>query len=184
MKILIPFITLLSIHIGLAQTPNQNYNEQGVMEFSEVVETDGFSKEQLHNKATLWVVDAFNNSKVVTQHSDKENGQIVLKCLYRYSPEELMKRGATGVINFTFKILMKDGRYKYTISEFHHTAGEGFLADFGQFTANSCNYRGPKTTEKWINSNCEELKAFAISRTTDLIISLKSAMAADVNDGW
>ena len=83
-----------------------------------VVEVPGVTKEQLYSRALEWVAKAYNSAQDVIQMQDKESGKLVMKGLTKVS----IRSYAGGVVRHTFSIYVKDGRYKYIITNFEHDA--------------------------------------------------------------
>lgn len=115
MKVAIVLSMFFAPIIAIAQTP---------IIFTEVVKVDSnITKDELYKRARLWYADAFKNSKEVLQISDKESGELVGKALFSYYSNYFTGSGATiGSVKYTIKIYVKNGRYKYEITDFVHEA--------------------------------------------------------------
>lgn len=173
MKRLLFFILLF---IGLttvkAQTP---------ISFSEVVQVESISKEDLYQRAKGWATNTFRSSNDVIQLDDKENGQIVGKGLFKY-----VQRYGIFVwdctIRFTVTVVVKDGRYRYEINNFEHSADNannrlGLGLNIGivtnQMPAPPLNNKAAKNhTEKVYNYALEQID----EQTEELIANLKKTM--------
>jgi hypothetical protein len=79
-----------------------------------VVEVPGVSKSDLFTRANAWVVHAYRSANDVVQMQDKEAGQLIVKGLTRVS--------IGGVVRHTLTIYVKDGRYKYVLTDLTHDA--------------------------------------------------------------
>lgn len=106
--------------------------------YSGVVVLDSSAKKhELYSLTREWFVKAFRSAKDVIQIDDVNNGRIVGKgsTLVTYknvfgSPNE------GGNISFIITILLKDGRYKYEITDFYHSGsvlsmGTAIMSDIG-----------------------------------------------------
>ena len=92
--------------------------------YSEVVEVPGISKNDLYTRAQTWFAKTYGSSKSVLEIQDKENGKLLGKGLTDVSfrnPPLGARYG--GIVRYTISILVKDGKYKYTISDFYHEGG-------------------------------------------------------------
>jgi hypothetical protein len=119
----------------------------------EVVELSGVTSGELFLRARSWFADSFVDSKNVLEIADKEAGMLVGKGTSRYEPNVLGgSTGLRGHIRFVVKVLVKEGRYKYSISDFVHTGSSGgmYNMDCGSITADPeppeilCGTRGTK----------------------------------------
>ena len=95
---------------------NLEYDQNNRIVFSEVIQVDGVSKKELFNRARKWFADYYNSSETVIDLEDKESGILIAKPLgYANIPYIL---GFTAVKMFyTINIYVKDGRYKYEITD-------------------------------------------------------------------
>ena len=100
------------------------------------VETvDSVAGKTLQSRAKLFIAENFKSAKDVLQLDDAEAGVIakakgniipVIKIL-------ILGHEAYGYVNFTCKIQVKDGKYKYTFSDFVHQ-GSGDIHAGGPLT--------------------------------------------------
>jgi hypothetical protein len=84
--------------------------ESGQVQYSGIVQVPNVNASQLYTALRVWFADIFKDSRSVLEVDDKESGI-------------LMGRGWTTVIAgelwFSIKVQIKDGRYKYTISDLY-----------------------------------------------------------------
>jgi len=103
----------------------------GKIVYSEVMHVDSSAtRQELFSKAREWFAKAYKSSKNVIQMEDKESGKIVGKALMQV----YYKNRQDGYINYTISIQVKDGRYKYEVTDFYHTGQDvsgGSIPDFG-----------------------------------------------------
>ncbi|UOQ96649.1 DUF4468 domain-containing protein [Hymenobacter sp. 5317J-9] len=85
-----------------------------------VVEVPGATKDQLYVRANEWVAKAYHSANAVIQMQDKEAGRLVVKGLTRVTLHVMGMNADAGVIRHTLTIYVKDGRYKYILSDFTH----------------------------------------------------------------
>jgi hypothetical protein len=112
--------------------------------YSEVVFVDSLTnKNELFLRAREWFAKTYKSSMNVIQMEDKENGKIVGKASMQVYHKLGGSNYPSGYINYTIFVYIKDGRYKYEITDFHHTGqyvSEGTISDYG-------------VCEKMINTN-------------------------------
>ncbi len=153
---------------------------QEPLSYSEVVKTDSIPQSELYNRAKIWFSTTYVDSKSVIQLDDKDNGQIVAKAKMVYNPKVFTGSSQTeGYINYTIKVFVKEGRYKYEISDFFHDP-KG--CEFGKYcvgkitTDKDCP--NPKTLAKgWSNKVWNDIKNQIDVNINSLLIGLKINMA-------
>lgn len=90
---------------------------------SEVVEVDSTIKaKQLYDAAQIWFVENFKSANAVIQIEDKEAGKIVGKGFFESHGDlgPMQHEYYMGDVYFILKVFVKDGRYKYELSDFTH----------------------------------------------------------------
>jgi hypothetical protein len=90
--------------------------DTGEIYYSEVINVEGKTKDDLFLSAKTWFVNAFKSSNDVIQLNDKEEGVIIGKGLL-----ELNK----GIVNFSVKLSVKEERYKYEIYDLIYESSVG-----------------------------------------------------------
>lgn len=92
-------------------------------EYSEVVELPGKTSEQLYSTAREWFAEMFNSANNVLQMDDPIAGKLIGKGTTHVS-ESYVTGGIASIPvtldwypNFTIKIYIKDGRYKYELTD-------------------------------------------------------------------
>lgn len=157
--------------------------------YSGVVKVDSLlTKSMLFSKAREWFAKTYKSAKNVIQLEDSENGKIVGKALMQVYHKALGSNYDSGFINYTISIFVKDGRYKYEISNFYHT---------GQYVGNGKRIDDYGPCEGMINT---KLKVMGISyqptfnyyllqldnNIHSLIMSLNDAMISKQkeSDNW
>jgi hypothetical protein len=163
---------------------------QDPLTYTEVVQTDSASKNELYNRAKLWFVNAYNSASDVLQMDNKEEGQIIGKAIMKYNPTVFSGSEQTkGNIKYTIKIFVKDSRYKYEITDFvHDPYGNQYgKTSMGLITTDE-ECPNPKSMAKgWSNKVWRDIKNQIESNMTSLIASLKQSMtkqAESKSDDW
>lgn len=124
---ILSFFLSMSFGVALAQkesTPDLPIDkETGKITFTEVVELDEkLTQDEVYSKAREWFAKAYNSSNNAIQMDDRENGKIVGKALMEVYHKSLGTMHPSGQISYTISIYMKDGRYKYEITDLYHTS--------------------------------------------------------------
>lgn len=173
-------------------TPAPEQSAQAAPEpvaFSEVVPVEGASAADLYNRAKLWFAKAFVDSNRVLQVQDKEAGTLVGKGAFQYEPNVLMNSSVIrGTVRYSVTVMVKDGRYKYVITDFVHEGTEkmGFNATFGLVTT-APHPPDVSGTSKGVREKVwKHLKDVAEEQAKSLSKSLKEAMAKPgaKDDAW
>ena len=104
--------------------------------YSEVIKVDSLeSKMVLYSKAREWFAKTYKSSSDVIQMDDKESGKLVGKALMQVYHKALGSSFPSGYINYTISIYVKDGRYRYEITNFYHSgqyvSGGNRIPDYG-----------------------------------------------------
>lgn len=172
-KIVMLFMMLICV-IGLkSQDIDSTFFEK-----NEIVNVDSISKNLLYFTAQSWFAEYFKNSKSVIEISDKEQGKIFGKGSFKIS-------NSHGFVKFNITILVKDGKYKYILSDFTsvdvpyvsamgHTPGNTYY-DLGSLTQvlPKMNYMFSSHNKKcW-----KEIKTETNNDIIDLISNLKNYMS-------
>ena len=113
------------------------------LEYKNVVNLDSITKQnhnanEIYSLVKSWFAEKYNNAKNVIQLDDKENGKIIGKGVFEYNSNvNSFSNGTKGYISYTIVINVKDGKYKYSISDFVHqgnSSNVGGEASFGVIT--------------------------------------------------
>jgi hypothetical protein len=85
--------------------------------YTEVVQVPGTSQTELYTRAKLWFASTFKSAKAVVQADEKEVGVIQGSAFQSIS---VMALGMPSRVRlwYTVKMTLKDGRYKYEITDF------------------------------------------------------------------
>ncbi len=165
-------LILLSVTFAFGQNETPKLpidNSTGKIAYSGIVMVkDSASKDELFKRAKICFVHLFKSSNSVIQNEDKEAGTIIGKGIIKVSVRTVTMILEGGYINFTLTVVTKDGRYKYTCTDFVHE-GTLYLPSVGNLE----NDRPRKWREKWWNS--------VLSQTDTEIQSTISSMKLEMN---
>lgn len=163
-----------------------------ILSYSEVIQMDSIPKAELFSRAQMAFVTIFRSSKDVIQLADKENGKIVGKALFSYNPTIFIGNMLTrGLVRYTISIQVKDGRYKYEITDFRHTADKPSSdMSMGLLTTSTEAPEGMRPYERrWAGSVWEDIKSQA-KREAEMLIQRiilemnKPALEESPEDEW
>jgi len=146
---IIPFITLT----GFSQTITQDsltgkYQSQGIKKIDSLL-----SKGEIYSRTNEWIALNFKSSNDVIQLADKETGKIIGKGSFKTNM--FMKE---GWIEYTFLLEFKDGKIRYTYTDFFYSSvGSGRMAFEGSMISKK---KVIQTTEENIKSSLSNLKTY------------------------
>lgn len=189
--------TLITLSISTAFSKNKTPelpidSNTNKISFTEIVIVDSLSnKQELFSIAREWFAKTYNSAISVIQMEDKESGKIVGKAKMQIYRKGTLGNMEYGHVNYTITINVKDGRYKYLISDFHHTGQHnvtlGKIRSFGA-CEDMIDYKSTINdtigTKNFVSSMLQQL----VDNSTNLEQSLKLAMAAKSknleNENW
>ncbi|WP_310393653.1 DUF4468 domain-containing protein [Hymenobacter sp.] len=90
--------------------------ESKMVTYTGVVEVAGATQAQLYSRAYEWVVKSYKSAPDVLQMQDKESGKIILKG----NTHAYIRGRDAGLVNHTFSIYLKEGKYKYEVTNFNN----------------------------------------------------------------
>lgn len=108
-------LILLLFPLGLMAQTLPVDPETKLITFAGVIDAPGKTRKELHDKAKLWIAENYRDASAVTQFDS--DSLIIIKGV---KPVTSTFRTASNTTNlrFTHKIYFKDGKYKYSFSEF------------------------------------------------------------------
>ncbi|MGI4832155.1 MAG: DUF4468 domain-containing protein [Janthinobacterium lividum] len=144
-----------------------------------VVQVPGTSQADLFARARRWVSEAYNQQNAELTREDATSGQLQLRgtrLAQVYQDFQGVPRASyAGVVRHSLTIYVKDGRYKYVLTDFVHDAeGVPNLRSGGaleQKRASLFGYAGLGSYQTWA-----ELKTDALRDARTLVASLEAAM--------
>lgn len=117
MKFYPVFFVLLLSSTAFAQESPFETNDEGQAYYSDVLNVSGAAADVLFTRTTEWINEHFVNPTGVLQSADETSKTIEGKSRFRLNT--LDKKGnqmtGGGFVAYQFRIMCKDGRYKYEI---------------------------------------------------------------------
>ena len=129
MKYLILLAFILPIKL-FAQNDSLPKNEEGIIEYKDIVTVESATADQLYSRGKLFVAQNFKSGKEVTQMNDDAGKQIVGNGTLAVTFRALGSVHPGGFVSYRLTIQCKEGKYRFTIKEFTHD-GVGNLNDGG-----------------------------------------------------
>lgn len=126
----------------------------------------------------------FKSSKHVLQIEDKETGELAGKGTMevQFIIKYLGERSYPSDVDFKMNVWVKDGRYKYQITDFIAKSNDKQSLNFGLITtSDETDYRSVLMNQKKLNESYLSLKGGVEQQAQLLINSLKTKMAQESN---
>lgn len=154
------------------------------LEYTEVVPVEGAPAAELYNRAMAWFVSSFVDSKQVLEVQNREEGLLIGKGTIGFEPPSILSsNNIRGAITFTVSIMVKDGRYKYALTDFRHngTRTSNWVAmDFGVITTSPVAPPVPDTTKGMREKDWKAMQQIATRHAKQLVVTLREAMTKPV----
>lgn len=178
--VLLTLILLTTFYCGFtqndtAQTDNIFPLKDNVI-FYEVIDSTlkSISKEQLFTRAKTWVIRTFNYPRAVTEMDDKENGIIMGKGAFDYVTPMVQMSIQRGTIKFTFKITVKDNKYRIQIFD--------LIRESNSSVSEWYQENKTKTKRKYIIKQFEVINEKIKSIIEDFVLSIRDSSKANKDD--
>jgi hypothetical protein len=149
-------------------------SETHLVAYTGVVEAPGATQAQLYDRAYEWVVKNYGSAQRVIQMQDKESGKIIVKG----RTSAYFKGHDFGWITHTLNLYLKDGKYKYDITDFKHDSDSYSYGHFEQaepqYIPGAFKGAARKAWHDMKTSTDTEMKATIASIQTALTTKAKS----------
>lgn len=131
---LLTFLLIAVLPFGaIAQKKNKELSwpameldaKTNLITYSEVPEVAGATKDQLFDRAMKWGTDYYKNFAEKLRKQDKTAGEIEIFArfpFYAYDKKGVKTTSRQGLAQYTLTIKLKDGRYKYTVTDLNMKA--------------------------------------------------------------
>lgn len=163
MKKIALFATLLVIvTIAFAQKPAQlpvpdlPIDERtGLVTYQDVVKQEG-TPQVLYDRAMTWVKKYYKNTSEVIKSADAEKCVIEMRSSVRiFSKQKDGTMMQKNIVYYNFKLECRDGRYRYTITNFNEKAAAA--APIENWFKTDSPYWSPSQYD-WLNQIDEQIK--------------------------
>ena len=152
----------------------------GLVTFDEVINCKGVDTDELYSALREWLAISFNNSESVLQMDDRESGKLIAK-----GRTEIKVGGITYPSNFILKIYIREGRFKYMITNIVYD--NGVISGIEYKNPIEDWYTGYTTKGrlvKWQVKYHKELVKFAYNIENDIKNHIRSLSNKDDIDDW
>jgi len=150
-------------------------DENGNLNYSEVIQAESVSKDDLYLRAKQFFVDVFKSANDVIQMDDKESGIIIGKGFSDIYTKVM------GVLTqqqmwYSIKIQSKEGRYKYTIYDIY------LKSDLGQYGTITTRPEEIFSKQNYYKKNgkpkdsLEKYKIEIVNKLNSLVTTIKATM--------
>lgn len=180
------FIRIFFIFLSTVSVMQASAQDTAVT-FTEIVQVESATKDELYQRGRLWFASTFGDSKAVFEIQDKETGELVGKGIvkgksaYRALGKDWI---TTYCYSFMLRIVVKDGRYKYDVT---HIKIDGVENDMGLCIEHPYNgaitsriegrFKIKMVSQKKTDSDYANVRAVGLEEVQRLMTDLKLAMA-------
>lgn len=139
--------------------------KDGIVTYSNVIEVEGANKEELFLRAKKWFAKTYKSAQDVIQLDDKESGELIGK-----GNSSISYYARKPTISHTISISVKDGRFRYVITDLFYSDIQGEKFNIEEFP----------------NSWFGKKKLFeAVDHEVNLIIkSIENGMKSNEEEDW
>ncbi|HYC27735.1 MAG TPA: DUF4468 domain-containing protein [Chitinophagaceae bacterium] len=166
---------LLLLFPLLASAQSFPKNENGNIEYTNVVSVDTTTAESLYSRAKIFLASAFSNSKNLIQSDDKENKVLVAEPLFQVTDKE--KGNSLGTVKVKLIIQCRESRCKYTITDLYHQ-----FTNPGGYNLSGGNLENEKPINPLSEEAFQKVKESASEKLNAFIKSLTAALSK--SDNW
>jgi len=148
--------------------------------YTKEVEVAEATQDELYSKSRVWFSQTYTNVNRVIKKKDEENGVLIGLAKFSYTaPGALSNASNSGSIKYKVKLVMSDGKLKYTFSDFEHD-NFGLINNVNEI----CMDGPPLMTVKRKETVCKSIKEKIDGQAQTLIKTLletvqQEATAAD-----
>ncbi len=134
--------------------------------YQDVIQMEGATPDTLYNRAMAWIKQHYKNTSEVIKNADPEKKVIDMRSSVRiFSKQKDGTMMPKNVVYYNFKLECRDGRYRYTITNFNERAQSA--APIENWFKTDSPYWSPSQYE-WLNQIDGQVK--------ELINSLEEGM--------
>ena len=148
----------------------------GIVEYSEVIESNG-TKSELYSNAKTWAANFFRSAKDAISLDDSENGRLIAK-YNSYPSFSYLGQKRTAEVRMSIQVDCKDGRYRYIVRvlDYYHNKTP---QDIGELMDLADGKKKSLTNNK---GYAKKQLTGIIGSVNTLITSLKYGMNSKDND--
>lgn len=156
-------------------------DQNNFVTYEEVISVDSTSKNEMFDRARMYFSKVFKSSKNAIDYIDKESGTIVANGVIPANSKSLGMVFNYGYWDFTYTIIVKDNKYKYTITKFYEKSNSPKYQDIGSIETGNDRIKLLTTPSK---GQFKIMKDFLHQDVTSLISILKIQMKVKTNNDF
>ena len=154
--------------------------KDGKVTYDGVVQVDSINKDELYKRAKRWFIETYKSAKDVIQLDDKENGEVIGKGFFEIYWQVTFMSGQNINVWQTMKIQVKDGRYRYEITDFNVK----YYVSASQYSSGA-NIDSPlEAWNKGRDDNSKKIYTKIDTEVKSLISSLEKFVRTPPKDDW
>lgn len=169
------------------------WGQEEPIQFDEVIKVEGKGVQELYTTIKLWVATNYNSAQDVIQMDDPESGILVCKGAFDYDNGGGMTGHVLdGVVHYTLKVAVREGRYKVTVGMFSHeaTTADGIKYNWSMGAITTRERAKPSgAIDRRMKKAWEKVKIECKLEAEKIINGLKAATSQgaglmDTDDDW
>ncbi len=170
------FIPVIIVNNAVAQANELPLDVNGKFSISDIVELPGTQKDFLYKNALSFAKKIkIDQKRTSFLTSNLDSARISTKGSFLISPIGSIGKSIAGAMNYTLLIEVKDGKYRYTITDF--ILNDYQKNRYGRFEPVTGKYTPLEVEPTKINQKQWEHNCMVTKEKTDrLIVELKNAM--------
>lgn len=166
--------------------------QEKAIQCDSVIQAQGLDSKAIYQRVKGWVAESYNKASEVIQLDDAEHGVMVCKGNFEYTaPGGATYRYIDGIIRYTLKVQVRDGRFKVSMGDFTHESNDIKYRDvwsFGLLTDRE-KYKMKGMQDKRWTKCWPDMKSKSMSYFEMICTALNGAMSGqlgvdDGNDNW
>lgn len=157
-----------------------------------VIQAEGKDVSVLFTRIRAWAAMTYNSAQDVIQMEDSNNGILICKGAFSYrAPGGFTYRCIDGLVYYSLKIQIRDGRYKVTMSGFSHKSTDpeyGSRWCLGEITDRERYKPSGLQDKRWLKT-WPDLQQKCVAYFKEIVSSLSMATSEnnaiiDSEDDW
>lgn len=184
-KVLLIILIALS-KISYAQISLPIDSATNKVSYSEVIQVDGVSKDELFTRARTWCAKTFTSNKDALQMDDRQAGRLIANG----SSIQRFQYTITSIdfwLKYSLSIAVKDGKYRYEVTNIYtrDKIQNGYNLSLDDIVIKG--HTGLESTKKSGGDYKARFKGYVIQSDIyimNLVSDLKKAMSAKSNDDF
>lgn len=170
--------------INLIDVAKFTYGKNNTLLYEGIVKTDSTRiASDLFETAKNWFTNDLSGVTKQIKYINSLTGQINGQFSFVFISECVAPKclRCIGPVTWNVSVTIKDGNYRYILSDFVHTGNEkapdGAISFYKITTENICPYIKADVPDKWVNDRWSEIKMQISTKVSTLLQDLKDMMS-------